>query len=223
MNSGLWDNVYGGGFWWNTVKTLKPTQSNGLALQLFLRLYQITGQTFYRDWAISIKNWLEATLFDTPSGLFIWKIEGAGAGTKNFIKFTYDNGIMIEAYLLYYQIIGGSSFFTKAQNLGIKLNTTLWSNTYHVYFFNTSDLRINPAWCGWASQSMIKLYQADGNTAWLDYAQQNIDFINSKLRNTNNLGYYTFCNGTGGGLDTRMEGVDQAWMQRIQAMLSQYR
>ena len=44
MNSGLWDNTYGGGFWWSTAKTFKPTQANGVALQLFLRLYNITGQ-----------------------------------------------------------------------------------------------------------------------------------------------------------------------------------
>jgi hypothetical protein len=70
---------------------------------------------------------------------------------------------------------------------------------------------------------MIKLYLADGNTAWLDYAQQNIDYMNSKLRNSANYAYYTFCNVDGSDIDTRHEGVDQAWMQRVQALLSNYR
>jgi hypothetical protein len=43
INSGQWDSTFGGGFWWTTDKTVKPTQSNALALQLFLRLYKITG------------------------------------------------------------------------------------------------------------------------------------------------------------------------------------
>ncbi|WPU91672.1 glycoside hydrolase family 76 protein [Mucilaginibacter sabulilitoris] len=223
MNSGQWDNTYGGGFWWNTVKESKPTQTNGLALQLFLRLYQITGQTYYRDWAISIKNWLLTNMLDTSTGLYIWKIDGAGSGTKHTEKFTYDNAIMVEAFLLYGQIMADNTYITKAQNLGSSMNTTLWNSTYHVYIFNTTDGRINPAWCVWGSQAMIKLYQRDGNTAWLDYAQQNIDYMNSKLRNTTNLGYYHFCNFDGSSVETRQEGVDQAWMQRSQAMLSDYR
>ena len=35
INSGLWDDTYEGGFWWSTAKTFKPTQANGIALQLF--------------------------------------------------------------------------------------------------------------------------------------------------------------------------------------------
>jgi uncharacterized protein YyaL (SSP411 family) len=223
MNSGQWDATYGGGFWWNTVKESKPTQTNGLALQLFLRLYQITGQTFYKDWANSVKDWLINNMRDATTGLYIWKIDGAGSGTKHTEKFTYDNAIMVEAFLLYAQIIGDNTFVTKAQSLGSSMNTTLWNNTYHVYIFNTTDGRINPAWCVWGSQAMIKLYQRDGNTAWLDYAQQNIDYMNSKLRNTTNQGYYHFCNFDGSGVETRQEGVDQAWMQRTQGMLSDYR
>jgi hypothetical protein len=35
MNCGLWDSTFGGGFWQSTQKLSKPTQSNGLAMQLF--------------------------------------------------------------------------------------------------------------------------------------------------------------------------------------------
>jgi uncharacterized protein YyaL (SSP411 family) len=223
MNSGQWDNTYGGGFYWNTLKESKPTQTNGLALQLFLKLYQITGQTFYRDWAVSVKNWLTSQMFDSSTGLYLWKIDGSGAGVKHNEKFTYDNAIMVEAFLLYAQIMSDNTFVTRAQNLGVAMNTTLWNSTYKVYLFNTADGRINPAWCVWGSQAMIKLYQRDNNTAWLDYAQQNIDYMNNKLRNNTNKGYYHFCNLNGSNVETRMEGVDQAWMQRTQSLLSDYR
>ena len=221
MNSGQWDSTYGGGFWWSTVRESKPTQTNGLALQLFLRLYQITGEIFYRQWAFSIRDWLMNEMFDPVTGLYIWKIDGSG--TKHTENFTYDNAIMIEAFLLYAQIIEDRSYIAKAQTLAIKMNTALWNNLYHVYQFNSADRRVNPAWCGWASQAMTKLYLSDGNTAWLDYAQQNIDYMNSKLRNSANNGYYTFCNIDGSGVDARHEGVDQAWMQRVQILLSYYR
>jgi uncharacterized protein YyaL (SSP411 family) len=220
MNSNLWDTTYGGGFWWNTAKPFKPTQSNGLAMQLFLRLYQITAQTYYRDWANSIKNWLETQMYDNATGLYIWKVDNTGKHTE---KFTYDNAIMVEADLLYYQVMGSSTYLAKAQNLASSMNTTLWNSTHHVYLFNTTDPRATPAWCGWGSQAMIRLYQADGNASWLNYAQQNIDFINANLRDTVNHGYYQFCNLDGSGRYTNMEGVDQAWMQRIQGILSNYR
>jgi hypothetical protein len=224
MNNGLWDSTYGGGFWWHTgTKDLKPTQTNGLAMQLFLKLYQITGQSYYSSWANSVKGWLESNMYDSTTGLYIWKIDGSGTGTKHTEKFTYDNAIMVEADLLYASVMSNNSYVTKAQNLGTAMNTTLWNSTYHVYIFNTADGRINPAWCVWGSQAMIRLYERDGNTAWLDYAQQNIDYMNSKLRNASTYGYASFCNFDGSGLTTDFEGVDQAWMQRTQALLSNYR
>ena len=160
-------------------------------------------------------------MFDSASGLYVWEIDANG--TKQTAKFTYDNAIMVEADLLYSQIMNDNSYTTKAQNLGIKMNTTLWNNAHHVYILNTSDQRVNPAWCVWGSQAMIRLYERDNNTAWLDYAQQNIDFINANLRNTTNYGYYNFVNLDGSGRYANLEAVDQAWMQREQVLLSNYR
>ena len=79
INSGMWDNTYGGGFWWNTSKPEKPTQSNGLAMQLFSKLYTVTGEPVYRDWAVMVNNWLRNNMFDSASGLYIWKVDGTGA------------------------------------------------------------------------------------------------------------------------------------------------
>jgi len=93
-----------------------------------------------------------------------------------------------------------------------------------VYAINTADARVNPTWSGWASQSFIKLYQADGNPTWLNYAQENIDFMDAHLRNTSTYGYYQYCNLDGSNVDTsHIEGVDQAWMQRIQSIMAGYR
>ncbi|HTL54099.1 MAG TPA: glycoside hydrolase family 76 protein [Candidatus Limnocylindrales bacterium] len=221
MSSGQWDNTYGGGFWWSDSKTVKPTQSNGLALQLFLRLYALTGRTAYRDWANSVKRWLETQMYDPSDGLYLWQIETNGF--KNPIKFTYDNAIMMEVGLLYSQVMSNSSYLGKVQTLASNLNAKLWDKTYKAYHFNSADARVNPCWCGWASQSLTRLYEADRNPVWLDYAQQNIDYLNDHLRNRTNGGYFAFCNMDGSNVDSRLEGVDQAWMQRIQALIANYR
>lgn len=226
MYGGQWDTTFGGGFWWDLTKQNKPTQSNGLAMQLFLRLYQITGQTYYRDWANSIKGWLEAQMYNSQDGLYVWQITTNGTvnGLKSTTEFTYDNAIMAEADLLYYQVMTNNAYLAKAQSVASGLNAKLWNNTYGSYYFNTADGRVNPCWCGWASQSLIKLYQVDGNTNWLNYAQRNIDYMNFHLRATNVGGYYQFCNMDGSNVTTnQMEGVDQAWMQKVQAMMSNYR
>jgi uncharacterized protein YyaL (SSP411 family) len=116
-----------------------------------------------------------------------------------------------------------AGYLAKAQAIGNAMNKTLWDGAHNVYIFNTSDIRINPAWCGWASQAMIKLYEADKNTSWLNYAKGNIDAINVVLRDPNSHGYYQFAGLDGAGRYTNIEGVDQAWMQRVQALLSKYR
>lgn len=222
INSGLWDNVYGGGFYWNTLKPEKPTQTNGLTLQLFLKLYSLTGESIYRDWAKQVNDWLNAKMFDPITGLYIWKIDGAGEGKRHTDKFTYDNAIMVEAFILYSKIMNDPAYLTRAQNIGKAMNITLWNAAWKGYIFNTNETRINPAWCAWGSQAMIRLYEADKNESWLVYAKENINRLNIANRNQTTFGYYFFAGFDGQNRSPEIETVDQAWMQRIQALLSKY-
>jgi len=224
INSGLWDTAYGGGFWWSTAKTFKPTQANGVALQLFTKLYKLTGSSVYRDWAVKTDTWLVNNMYDATTGLYIWKIDGSGAGTKHTEKFTYDNAVMVEANILYSQTMNNDAYLTKAQSLGNAMNKTLWNATYKGYIFNTSptETRINPAWCAWGSQGMIRLYEADKDAKWLTYAKDNIDRLNIATRNTTTHGYCFFAAFDGTNRAPELETVDQAWMQRVQALMAKY-
>ena len=221
IKSGQWDNTLGGGFWWNTDKTVKSTQTNGLVLQLLLRLYKITGQAVYHDWAVSVNTWLNSQMYDSSTGLYIWQIEKNG--TRDTYNFTYDNAIMVEADILYSQAMNDVSYQTKAQALGNAMIKTLWDPNHNIFIFNTNDIRINPCYCGWASQAMIKLYEADNNVSWLTYAKANIDQINVVMKSPATNGYYQYAGLDGAGRYTNMEGVDQAWMQRVQTLLSKYK
>jgi uncharacterized protein YyaL (SSP411 family) len=224
INSGLWDNTYGGGFWWNTAKPDKPTQSNGVAMQLFAKLYTITGESVYRDWATQVNNWLRNTMYDSASGLYIWKIDGPGAGTKHFEKFTYDNAVMLEADILYGKAVNDPSYLAKAQAIGNAMNAVLWNAQYKGYIFNTdpTQTRVNPAWCGWGTQGMIRLYEQDKDAKWLTFARNNIDALNKATRNADSRAYYFFASFNGTNRSPEIEGVDQAWMQRVQAMMAMY-
>jgi uncharacterized protein YyaL (SSP411 family) len=221
MNSGMWDNTFGGGFWWNTDKAVKPTQSNALALQLFLRLYKITGQSYYHDWAVSVNTWLNSKMYDNNKGLYMWQIEKNG--TVDTQNFAYDNAIMVEADLLWNTSMNDNGYLAKAQALGNAMIATLWNASHNVFIFNTTDIRVNGCYSGWASQAMIKLYETDHNSSWLTYAKGNIDAINVVLRDAASHGYYQYAGLDGAGRYSNMESVDQAWMQRVQALLSKYK
>lgn len=220
MNSGQWDTICGGGFWWNTQKTIKPTQSNGLALQLFLRLYKITGKTYYSEWATSVKSWLESTMYGS-NGLYIWELNSSCAATTT--NFTYDNSIMIEADLLWASVMNDSSDVGKAESIANALNSVLWDSTHQVYKVQTSSTLVTPVYSVWASEALVRLYQADSNGTWLNYAEENINFMNTYLRNASNYGYYSSCNNDGSNRSSTMQEVDQAWMERTQALLALYR
>jgi uncharacterized protein YyaL (SSP411 family) len=224
INSGLWDSTYGGGFWWSTGKQDKPTQSNGLTIQLFSKLYTITGDKMYLDWATKVNNWLRNNMLDSASDLYVWKIDGAGSGIKHFEKFTYDNAIMIEANILYGKATNDVSYLAKAQAIGEGMNKILFNSQYKVYIFNTdpTQTRANPAWCGWGTQGMIRLYEQDKDQKWLGFARQNIDGLNKAARNIDSHAYYFFAGFNGSNRAPEIEGVDQAWMQRIQAMMVKY-
>jgi uncharacterized protein YyaL (SSP411 family) len=221
IQSGLFDATYGGGFWWNTERKVKSSQTNGLALQLFSKLYVITNDATYLEWATSVNSWLNSKMLDGATGLYVWQFEETGL--RNNAIFTYDNAIMVEAFLLYAQATKDNSYVSKAQAVGNAMNRTLWDAAHNVYIFNTADRRVTPGWCGWGTQAMIKLYQTDNNSMWLTYAKGNIDGINTVLRNPANNGYFQFAGLDGAGRYTNYEGVDQAWMQRLQVMLSKYK
>lgn len=47
--------------------------------------------------------------------------------------------------------------------------------------------------------------------------------MNKYLLSTTTGGYYDYVNSDGSGVDNDIEGVDQAWMQRVQALMALYR
>lgn len=88
-------------------------------------------------------------------------------------------------------------------------------------FIDTEKCLLSPVYSGWATRSLLKLYEVDANGRWLDYAQGNVDAINRGLRA--NYGYYRLGCGDSTELAKDYQIVDQAWMQQIQARLAEYR
>src|SRR5688500_5796067 len=127
IKSGLWDETFGGGFWWNTTRgsTLegKPPQTNALAALFFGRLYQATDDPEYRSWMQRTLLWLDTILFDPSARLYRWSARyqdlvaksGATVGRE---LINYDQSIAIEAQLVAAEIDGDPSRLPRALAVG---------------------------------------------------------------------------------------------------------
>ena len=82
----------------------KPAQTNALASLFFARLYAVTGNAAYRDWALKTQLWLDTILWDPNKQLYRWSVgftdipHRTGAKIQNRY-FNYDQGIAIESLL----------------------------------------------------------------------------------------------------------------------------
>ncbi len=102
------------------------------------------------------------------------------------------------------------------------MHRALWDATSGGYVISTSDRRLSPVYSGWASCTLIRLFEADGNKKWLDRAEQNANAIDARLRDGSTHGYYASSNPDGSDRVAFVQEVDQAWMQRVSAMLAKH-
>jgi len=106
------DNKLGGGIYWAEGGNSKNTCSNGPAVVLSLKLYEITHQASYLTFARQIYEWTNEHLL-SPSGIY-WDHEDLN-GHVNKDMFTYNTGIMMQAMVLLYKVTGEEKYLKEAQ------------------------------------------------------------------------------------------------------------
>jgi len=243
--SGLWDETFGGGFWWNSNKgdrwEGKPAQSNALCALFFARLQAATGDAVYGDWAERTIGWLDAVLYDPEIRLYRWSIRYSdlrnrtGAPILNNRYFNYDQAIAIEAQIAIGRQDGRADRLDRARDLGHVMQAALWNPTHGGYNLEVGVERIYASYGAWASFGHLALYDLDGDPAWLELARLNAESLDVMFRRTDSgYGYRHFrCvttiersrPGCESGeavwvLDQTRDGAAQAWMQHLQAALA---
>jgi hypothetical protein len=106
-----------GGVYW---KQQTPTEGNhdrntvstGSGAVVAMRLYQVTRDASYRDWAIRMVGWLEATLKDPADGLY-WDNIHADCSIDR-TKWTYNQGVVLLAKQLLGESGSGPAYLTDA-------------------------------------------------------------------------------------------------------------
>lgn len=129
------DPPTGGGMYWqdspaddeNTYKT-KNTANNAPAITLFCRLYEITGEGRYLDYARRTYQWLRDTLLDTQSWL-MWDNINVVTGSINKYQAPYTTGAMLHAASLLYTLTGEATYKTDADQLA-DAAFSRWFETY---------------------------------------------------------------------------------------------
>lgn len=242
IRGGLWDDAFGGGFWWNSrrgeMEEGKPAQTNALAAQFFLRLYKATGDPLYRDWALRTLDWLDQKLYNPSAELYRWTVlyeerSRAEGEVLSDRYFSYDQSILIEANLLAYRLFGGERrYLERAVTLGRKLDPLFWDNAHGGYNLELGVPQVYTVYSAWIVPGLLALYEEDGDPAWLARAVANVEALNATVWDRASGGYYQRHYTCGSRLATNCEtgatwavgpersGVDQAWMQRAQALLA---
>lgn len=241
ISSGLWDDTFGGGFWWNTGKgdteEGKPAQTNALASLFFARLSATTGNTAYRDWALKSQLWLDTILWDPTRQLYRWSVgftdipHRTGAKTQNRY-FNYDQGIAIESLLAASRLDGDANRVNRAQAIGRATHAAFWSSRLGGYNLESGIDQVYASYAAWTSLGHLALYAEDRNAEWLNMARQNADGLSSRLRESDG-GYayraYLCMNSTATGcaagpstivVDRTRDTAAQAWAQHLQTALA---
>ena len=243
--SGLWDETFGGGFWWNSNKgdrwEGKPAQSNALVALFFARLATATGDDTYRDWAVRTLDWLDAVLYDPSTRLYRWSVRyedlrnRTGGPILYSRYFNYDQALGIEAQIEAARLDGRADRLDRARDVGRVMHAALWNPTHGGYSLEVGVDRIYASYGAWASFGHLALYDLDGDPTWLEMARQNADALDGMFRREDGgYGFRHFrcvapferrwpgCEGDESVWvrDQARDGAAQAWMQHLQAALA---
>ena len=241
--SGLWDDTFGGGFWWNTNRgdsdEGKPAQTNAIAALFFARLFEETEDDGHREWALRTLLWLDSALFDDARNLYRWSAryeDPAGRAGNPILSdryFNYDQGIAIEAQIWGWRLDGDGDRLSRARAVGQAAHAAFWNAERGGHNLEAGIDQVYTSYAAWTSLGHLALYDLDGQAGWLNMARSNADGLLAAVREQD--GGYAFRHyrcvdriapGCGSGrvqwvVDRTRDTAAQAWMQHLQTAIAQ--
>ena len=106
------DPCAGGVFWEDVAGSQRNATANGANAELGLELYRLTGNASDLSWATTIYQWVGRCL-NAGGGLYDDHVNANG--TVNTTLWSYNQGVMIGAGDLLYQITGTASYLSQAE------------------------------------------------------------------------------------------------------------
>ena len=106
----------GGGIAWESIQHMhsKNACANGPAAIIAARLYKITNEKEYLDWALKIYNWEKATLFNPATGAIYDNING-NTNVIDKTTLSYNQGTFVGAAFELFKITGEQAYLNEAR------------------------------------------------------------------------------------------------------------
>lgn len=239
--SNLWDDTFGGGFWWNTGRgdsaEGKPAQTNALAALFFSRLYAQTANPDDRTWALRTLQWLDTALYDPSRRLYRWSVAYADIPQRSGSRisqryFDYDQGLAIQAQLAAFGLDGDPGRPQRARDVGAALNSVFWSDELGGFNLEAGIQQVYTGFSAWASMGQLALFDLDGDPAWLDRTDVQARALAAHVGAPDGgYGMRTYvcvdriAKGCETGathlvVDTTLDGAAEAWAQHLEVALA---
>jgi predicted alpha-1,6-mannanase (GH76 family) len=110
-----WDEVCGGGLWWNTDRTYKNAITNELFFTLAALLHQRTpGDQEYLSWALRDWEWLIARAMIGADGLFNDGLTGSCVNNGG-PTWTYNQGVVLGGLAVLFDITGDRAYLQQGE------------------------------------------------------------------------------------------------------------
>jgi len=154
------DGCPGGVFWEDVSASQRNTTANAGGAEVGLELYQLTKNSSDLSWATKMYQWVN-TCLASPDGLYYDHVNPGGS--VNTTIWSYNQGTMVGAGVLLYQLTGTASYLTAAE-------TTAGAA---VSYFGTGTTLQNqgPAFNAIYFRNLFVLGQVQANSAYGTEAQ----------------------------------------------------
>jgi uncharacterized protein YyaL (SSP411 family) len=239
--SGLWDDTFGGGFWWNTGRgdsaEGKPAQTNALAALFFARLYAETNNPDDRAWALRTLLWMDTFLYDPARHLYRWSVSYSDIPKRSGAivsqrYFSYDQGLAIQAQLAAFALDQDALRAARARDVGGSVTSAFWSDELGSFNLEAGIQQVYAGFSAWTSIGHLALYDLDGDSTWLDRARANANGLSARLRAPDG-GYgmrsYVCVDRSARGcesgqmhivVDNTLDGAALAWAQHLETAVA---
>ncbi len=192
----------GGVFWtqapWSSDRN---TVSNMPGAQLGLRLYQITGEQSYLDWALRMYSWTNDHL-QRPDGLYWDHLDLEGNIERTI--WSYNQGVPVGVNVLLYEVTGEQRYLDEASRI---------AEAAHRYYIEEGRLADQPAFFNSIFfKNLLLLESVTGGSTYRDAMQDYADDVWSENRDAS-TGLFVF-----DGTHTQL--LEQAAVVQIFAVLS---
>jgi len=190
-----WDDVCGGGVWWNTKRSYKNAITNELFLTLAARLHQrCPGTGEYLDWAQREWDWFCARGLIGATGLVNDGLDDSCQNNRGQ-TWTYNQGVILGGLAALHEITGDAAYLRQGEAIAdaaLSSLTTSAPSARHGILLEPDEHgtarsdRDRPQFKGIFMRNLYDLHLQSRRPAYSEFIRDNVRSIWANNRNSSN-------------------------------------